>query len=191
MALTLSAAKELFETITCELRKHIGPDFILSTKTTKGNTQISERAIIQKISAILRDMGLSYAEAGSQQSKDFRDVGNTGLNIEVKKTDSESIYFNDTCPCKDIYYVVLFTGKEYKRTPEKNIPPQLLFINGEEFIKDAPWLEEYISEINALKDKYARGPNKKGLSGIMEVYPRPTFKANISSFLNLKGLCAD
>jgi len=189
MSLTLSAAKELFETITRELRKHIGPDFILSTKTTKGNTQISERAIIQKISAILRDMGLSYAEAGSQQSKDFRDVGNTGLNIEVKKTDSESIYFNDTCPCKDIYYVVLFTGKEYKRTPEKNIPPQLLFINGEEFIKDAPWLEEYISEINALKDKYARGPNKKGLSGIMEVYPRPTFKANISSFL--KGLCAD
>jgi hypothetical protein len=81
----------------------------------------------------------------------------------------------------------LFTGKEYKRTSKKNIPPQLLFINGEEFIKDAPWLEEYISEINALKDKYARGPNKKGLSGIMEVYPRPTFKANISSFLNLNG----
>jgi len=191
MSLTLSAAKELFETISHKLSEHIGPDFILSTKTTKGNTQISERAIIQKISAILCDMGLGYSEAGSQQSKDFRDVGNTGLNIEVKKTDSESIYFNDTCPCKDIYYVVLFTGKVYKRTPEKNIPPQLLFINGEEFIKDAPWLEEYISEINALKDKYARGPNKKGLSGIMEVYPRPTFKANISSFLNLKGLCAD
>ena len=182
-ATATATAKQLFYEISCELSKHIDPDFIHSTKTENGNTQISERFIIHKIGAILDSMGLSYVEAGSQQSKDFRDVGNTGLNIEVKKTDSASIYFNDTCPCKDIYYVILFTGKEYKRTPEKNIPPQLLFINGEEFIKDAPWLENYISEINALKDKYARGPNKKGLSGIMEVYPRPTFKANISSFL--------
>ena len=171
-ATATASPKQLFYEISCELSKHIDHDFILSTKTEKGNTQISERFIIQKIGAILDSMGLSYVEAGSQQSKDFRDVGKTGLNIEVKKTDSASIYFNDTCPCK-----------EYKRTPEKNISPQLLFINGEEFTKDAPWLENYISEINALKDKFARGPNKKGLSGIMEVYPRPTFKANISSLL--------
>jgi hypothetical protein len=38
-------------------------------------------------------------------------------------------------------------------------------------------------KINALKDKYARGANKKLLEGIMEVYPRPTFKANISRFI--------
>jgi hypothetical protein len=44
-------------------------------------------------------------------------------------------------------------------------------------------LEEYIQEITALKDKYARGPAKKMLAGIMEVYPRPTFKGNISKFL--------
>ena len=175
--------KQLFEKISCELRKHIDAEFILSTKTKKGNTQISERYIIQKIATIIDSMGLSYVEAGSQQSKDFRNVGNIDLNIEVKKTDSSTIYFNDTCPCKEIYYVILFTGKEYKKTPNKNIHPQLLFINGEEFIKDAPWLEDYISKINTLKDEFARGPNKKNLSGIMEVYPRPTFKANISSFL--------
>jgi hypothetical protein len=176
-------AKQLFYEISCELSKHISPTFILSTKTEKGNTQISERIIIQKIGAILDSMGLNYVEAGSQQSKDFRNVGNIDLNIEVKKTDNTTIYFNDTCPSKDIYYVILFTGKQYKRTPEKNISPQLIFINGEEFIKDSPWIEDYISDINALKDKYARGTNKKQLTGKMEVYPRPTFKANISSFI--------
>lgn len=49
--------------------------------------------------------------------------------------------------------------------------------------KTSPWIEDYINEISALKDKYARGANKKQLEGIMEVYPRPTFKANISSFI--------
>jgi hypothetical protein len=178
------AAKQLFYEISCELNKHISQAFILSTKTEKGNTQISERIIIQKIGTILDSMGLTYVEAGSQQSKDFRNVGNIDLNIEVKKTDNTTIYFNDTCPGKDIYYVILFTGKKYKRTPEKNISPQLIFINGEEFIKDSPWIEDYISEINALKDKYARGANKKLLEGIMEVYPRPTFKANICRFIS-------
>ena len=116
-------AKQLFYEISCELSKHISPAFILSTKTEKGNTQISERIIIQKIGDILDSMGLNYVEAGSQQSKDFRNVGNIDLNIEVKKTDNTTIYFNDTCPSKDIYYVILFTGKQYKKTPEKNISP--------------------------------------------------------------------
>ena len=43
----------------------------------------------------------------------------------------------------------------------------------------------YIQEITALKDKYARGAAKKQLAGIMEVYPRPTFKGNISRFLRV------
>ena len=57
-------AKQLFYEISCELSKHISPAFILSTKTEKGNTQISERIIIQKIGAILDSMGLNYLEAG-------------------------------------------------------------------------------------------------------------------------------
>jgi len=68
---------------------------------------------------IFDSMELSYEEAGSQQSKDFRNVGGIGLNIEIKKTDNPIIYFNDTCPNKDIFYVIFFTGKEYKRKPEK------------------------------------------------------------------------
>ena len=173
----------LFNRITNQLDENIDEEFIKSTKTEKGNTQVSERVVIDKIRTILSEMELTFDEAGSQQSKDFRNVGGIGLNIEVKKTDNPMIYFNDTCPTKDIWYIIFFTGKEYKKKPENNIPPKLLYINGEEFVKDSPWLEEYIQEITALKDKYARGPAKKMLAGIMEVYPRPTFKGNISKFL--------
>jgi hypothetical protein len=151
----------LFNQITNHLDENIDEEFIKSTKTEKGNTQVSERVVIDKIRTILSGMELTFDEAGSQQSKDFRNVGGIGLNIEVKKTDNPMIYFNDTCPTKDIWYIIFFTGKEYKKKPENNIPPKLLYINGEEFVKDSPWLEEYIQEITALKDKYARGPAKK------------------------------
>jgi hypothetical protein len=180
-----SEHQALFNRITKELDEQVGEDFIKSTKTEKGNTQVSERVVIEKIRVILTGMELSFEEAGSQQSKDFRNVGGIGLNIEIKKTDNPVVYFNDTCPNKDIWYIIFFTGKEYKRKPENNIPAKLLYINGEEFIKDSPWLEEYIQEITALKDKYARGAAKKQLAGIMEVYPRPTFKGNISKFLRM------
>jgi hypothetical protein len=179
------AHKALFERVKNKLNETVNAAFIRSTKTEKGNTQISERVVIEKIREVLSSLELTFEEAGSQQSKDFRNVGGIGLNIEIKKTDNPVIYFNDTCPSKDIYYVVFFTGKEYKRTPEKNIQPTLLYINGEEFIKDSPWIAEYIAELTALKDKYARGENKKRLAGIMEVYPRPTFKANIGGFLGM------
>jgi hypothetical protein len=178
--------KTLFDRIRVKMDEVVNEDFIKSTKTEKGNTQVSERVVIEKIREVLTALELSFEEAGSQQSKDFRNVGGIGLNIEIKKTDNPVIYFNDTCPSKDIYYVIFFTGKEYKRTPEKNIPPTLLYINGEEFIRDSPWIATYIDELTALKDKYARGENKKKLAGIMEVYPRPTFKANIAGFLGMK-----
>jgi hypothetical protein len=60
-------------------------------------------------------------------------------------------------------------------------------MNGEEFVKDSPWIEDYIQEITRIKDKYGRGENKKCLEGIMEVYPRPTFKADISKFLGVEN----
>ena len=60
-------------------------------------------------------------------------------------------------------------------------------MNGEEFVKDSPWIEDYIRDITAIKDKYGRGENKKLLEGIMEVYPRPTFKADISKFLGVEN----
>ena len=180
-------AKQLFQKITNELSKHITQEFIMTTRTEKGNTQACERIVIQKICEVLDAMTLSYKQAGSQQSKDFRNVGDIDLDIEVKKTDNMKVFFNDTCPSEKIFYVIFFTGKEYKKTPEKNIPGKLLFMNGEEFVKDSPWIEDYIRDITALKDKYGRGENKKLLEGIMEVYPRPTFKADISKFLGVKN----
>jgi hypothetical protein len=180
-------AKQLFQNITNELSKYITQEFIMTTRTEKGNTQACERIIIQKICEVLDAMALSYKQAGSQQSKDFRNVGDIDLDIEVKKTDNMKVFFNDTCPSEKIFYVIFFTGKEYKKTPEKNIPGKLLFMNGEEFVKDSPWIEDYIQEITRIKDKYGRGENKKCLEGIMEVYPRPTFKADISKFLGVEN----
>ena len=167
---------QLFEQIHNLCSNKITPDWIVTTKTSKGNTQNSERVVISKIKEVLNELSLTYTEAGSQQSKDFRNVGGIGLNIEVKKTDNQTIYFNDTCPSSDIYYIILFTGN-------KNIPAQVLYLNGSEFLSGCDWIDEYIAELTALKDKYARGENKKKLNGIMSVYPRPTFKANISELL--------
>ena len=176
--------QELFEKINIAMKDQVSLEFIESTRTVKANTQNSERCVITKIKEILDGMGLTYQEAGSQQSKDFRNVGGIGLNIEIKKTDSTVIFFNDTLPSEDIYYIVIFTGKQYTKTPEKNSPPQLCFMNGAEFLVGAEeWIEKYKADMDVIKDKYARGENKKKLPGIMSVYPRPTFKANISSFL--------
>jgi len=77
--------------------------------------------------------------------------------------------------------------KNTKKLQKKNIPGKLLFMNGEEFVKDSPWIEDYICEITAIKDNYGRGENKKRLEDIMEVYPRPTFKADISKFLGVEN----
>jgi hypothetical protein len=186
METTLFNNKEtLFQQIRSLCAQKITTDWISTIKTTKGNTQNSERIVIQKIKEVLDELKLTYEEAGSQQSKDFRNVGGIGLDIEIKKTDNTIIYFNDTCPCSDIYYIIIFTGKTYKKPSAKqtNIPGQVLYLNGSEFLSDCEWLDDFIAELTALKDKYARGENKKQLSGIISVYPRPTFKADISSFL--------
>ena len=170
---------QLFEQIRYLCSTKITSEWIVTTKTSKGNTQNSERVVISKIKEVLDELTLTYTEAGSQQSKDFRNVGGIGLNIEVKKTDSPTIYFNDTCPSSDIYYIVIFTGNNH-------FPAQVLYLNGSEFLSGCDWIDKYIAELTALKDKYARGENKKKLNGIMSVYPRPTFKANISELLCFK-----
>ena len=127
-------------------------------------------------------MGLSYQQAGSQQSKDFRNVGGIGLNLEIKKTDSFHIYFNDTCPSDDIKYIIFYTGTNYKK--KTNIPPKILFINGEEFLNfTEEWLPNFKRKLEELLNEYARGENKKKLGGILEVYPRPTYKADISKLI--------
>lgn len=167
----------ILEEIQNLLKKNIDKNFIESLKTKKGNTQNAERIYIKKIKDIFDENDITYEEAASQQSKDFRNINKTELNLECKKTDSLTIYFNDTCPNKDINYCIIFTGN-------KKIPPQLVFINGQKIVETSmPWIDDYTRELTILKDKYCRGENKKNLCGMMEVYARPTYKANIECLL--------
>ena len=134
-------------------------------------------------------MGLIYECAGSQQSKDFRNVCRPGsgvvINIEIKKTDGTIVYFNDTCPSIDIFYIIMFTGKKFKK--KKDIPPKIIFINGYELLKDDEELiYMYKSVIETIKNEWGRkkiGDCAKGFKR-MSVYPRPTYKADISDLLN-------
>jgi hypothetical protein len=142
--------KLLFNTICLHVSSKITPEWITSTKTIKGNTQKSERIVIEKIKEVFTEMSLTYNEAPSQQSKDFRNIGGIGLDIEVKKTDSSVIIFNDTCPSPNIYYIIIFTGKTYKKQPD--IPPQVLYMNGSDFLNGCDWMEEFILDLNKLKD---------------------------------------
>jgi hypothetical protein len=175
-------SSELFKTITKSVKKKFTNDYLRQFKTKSGNTQSVERDVISDIRNILSDLKLSFEEAGSQQSKDFRNVGDEKLNIEIKKTDGFTIMFNDTCPSPDIYYIILFTGKDYKK--KNNIDPQVLCINGEVFLKDTDWLPEYNKSIKELLNQYGRGENKKQLGGCIKVYPRPNYSADIKHLLN-------
>jgi len=173
--------KQMFNLIYGIVKKDITCDDLRVLATQNGNTQASERTSIGLVKNVLNKLKLSYTEAGSQQSKDFRNIGGIGLDIEVKKTDGYTVTFNDTCPTADIWYLILFTGKENTRT---SIPPCVIGINGAVFIDDSAWVTDYQREIDAIKDKYCRGDEKKALSGKMSVYVRPTYRANISTFLD-------
>lgn len=168
-------------------KKEITPEWIAGLRTEQGNTQSVERMIISRKKEILDSLGLKYSEAGSQQSKDFRNIHDPtnpeiNFDLEVKKADSLHIFFNDTCPCEEIEYAIYFTGKTYKK--RNDIPPQLIWVNGEVFLKDTEeWLDEYKMMIETLKNKFGRGENKKSLGGILSVYPRPTYQADISSLI--------
>lgn len=169
---------KLFENIAKKVKNEITIEKLKGFRTRNGNTQATERNTIEFVKSILEGMDLTYEEAGSQQSKDFRNVGGKGLDIEIKKTDSNIVYFNDTCPSKDIYYIIFATGGR------KRYPAQVLTLNGAEFTRKAPWLAEYKRNIECLKDEYARGNNKKKLDGCISVYPRPGYKADIKQFLS-------
>ena len=158
--------------ITCEM--------LVSLRTRNGDTQVSERSSIDLVRMVLDELGLSYVEAASQQSKDFRNVGGIGLDIEVKKTDGNRLTFNDTLPNSNIWYLIMFTGKTTRRT---TIPPGIIGINGGEFIENSEWVNEYQKDIDIIKDKYCRGEGARALSGPMMVYVRPTYRANINQFL--------
>lgn len=156
-------------------RQRITIPYLQTTRTENGNTQIAERTLIKLVREILTKLGLSFEEAGSQQPYDFRNVGGTGQHIEVKRTNSRSIIFNDTLPTKGIHYLILVCTET----------PHLLMISGEKFTEGyEEVIATFVQRLNELRDDFARGENRHALGPIMGVYPRPTFRADIRSFLN-------
>ena len=93
-------------------------------------------------------------------------------SVPNKKSDTTKIMLNDTLPVADTEYLIIYTKK-----------PQLVFVNGAFFPQSSPWVHDYLDEINRLRDKYCRGEKRKELCGVMEVYARPTFKADISGLI--------
>ena len=160
---------------------------INSLKTSNGNTQEKERISITLVSKCLDKLNYSYVEAGSQQSKDFRNICDCGLNIEVKKTDQFNVFFNDTCPSTDIFYIIIFTGTNY--TKKQNILPKIIFINGYDLIKDDIYLlygkGGYKEDIEMMKNKWNRKGKKMNACKFkhMSVNPRPTYQTDIKYLL--------
>jgi len=178
--------KNTLKIIKLKVKQVFTKDILESLKTESGNTQEVERKYILIIKKILNDLNFSYEEAGSQQSKDFRNINNRGINIEVKKTDSFNIFCNDTCPDETIEYLIIYTGKKYKSEKKKDIHPQIIFINGDEIVKKSPWIKEFKIKLENMKDEYCRGTNKKSLDGILRTYIRPTYQFNIKTLLDIR-----
>jgi hypothetical protein len=176
---------KIFNLIKECLLLNISISDIKNIKTSNGNTQITERLSIDIIKKCLEKLNYYYEEAGSQQSKDFRNIKNIGLHIEVKKTDSLTVYFNDTLPSVDTFYIIIFTGREYKT--KDDIIPTIIFINGYDLVKpDIYQLLEYKKELNEFKDKWARKKSNQNAKKLkhFSVYPRPTYKTDIGYLLN-------
>lgn len=168
----------LFCLIIDELKRRTTAEQMTRMRTKSGQTQNSEKPSIKLVKDVLDSMGLSYKQAGSQQSKDFRNIGGIGLNIEVKKTDSGNVMFNDTCPSEDIYYIIFFTGKKLKRSP--SIPPRIICINGEELVRTAEeWLPKAQRKRKCFLDEYGRGENARNLPGFLRCYLRMNYSGNI------------
>ena len=170
--------KKLNHNIRYLIETNISKKYIMDLKTKYGNTQKIERLYIEKIKNIFDNNNITYKTAPSQQSKDFREINGTSLNLEIKKTDTTMIKFNCTCPNENIEYLIIVTGNnKYK--------PQLLFVNGSELIENSIWSKYYKTAMESVKDIFCRGKSKKELcsSGIMSAYARPNYDANISMLL--------
>jgi frataxin-like iron-binding protein CyaY len=166
----------IFNNIVENLKVLFTNDMFEQIKTQNGKTQNSETIYKKVIEKVLENMKLTYKKASSQQPADYRiQIGDKILLLEIKKTDSLNIFFNDTCPSKELYYIIIFSGKKYKT--KKDIKPQIIGINGVVFIEKCPWINDYKIELQKLKDKY------KNMIGNMSVYPRPTYKSDIRFLL--------
>lgn len=181
--------KRLFKKIEKKIKGNITD--ISSLKTKNGDTQKSERDYIKMIKDIFDNMGLKYTCAGSQQSKDFRNVSRDGstleINIEIKKTDGVTIKFNDTLPSVDVFYIIFVTGKCFKK--KENISPQIICTNGYDLVEhDIYRLLDYKKWIENGKNEWGRKnfskDNNANKLKYINVYPRPNYSMNITHLLN-------
>lgn len=161
------------------ISQNITTEWISSLKTNNGDTQQNERIYIEKLEKILTNCGCTFQQAGSQQSKDFRNIQHPdyegSLNIEAKMTKSMNIIANDTLPSEDTYYIVFFTGN-------KHFKPQYFWKQGNEFISKDGWEDEYLKEISKIKQKFCINIQNKR-EGHMSCYVRPNWRISIKKFL--------
>lgn len=172
-------AEALFDKIKEHFHKFYQGDIEL-LKTEGGATQAAAADAEGIVASMLSDMGLSSERAKSQDSKDFRNVGNTGLDIEVKKTDSNVTIMNDTCPDETIHYIIFCTAARIKKKTAT-----VLFMNGEELI-NAPCEQKLQESLQRIAESEARHKavikaEKENL-GNLELYIRTRHSVKIGEF---------
>jgi hypothetical protein len=120
------ARQNLFDVIKSRLLEKGG---LLISGTDKGKTQASGTKAEGKVKEVLDELNLEYDVAPSQQHRDFRNIGNIGLDIEVKKSDKGIIKCNDTRPPEDVFYIVFLYQSSTKKSKNK---PCIWFGTGDE-----------------------------------------------------------
>ncbi len=121
-----NARQDLFNVITKRLFEKGG---LLISGTKMGKTQASGTKAEEKVKEVLDELNLRYDVAPSQQHRDFRNIGNIGLDIEVKKSDKGIIKCNDTRPPEDVFYIVFLYQSSTGKSKNK---PCIWFGTGDE-----------------------------------------------------------
>lgn len=155
------------------------PDMTVPS-TVDGETQFGGKVAEGCVARVLTEMGLSWKPASSQHSRDFQNVGGIGLDIETKKTDSNTVTMNDTRPVASIHYIIFATAARVKSKK-----PKIIFKTGDELI-NAPSNAEYlracqeVDEIRRVLMEVIKR-NKNAL-GNLDIYPRLKHSVNIKDF---------
>jgi hypothetical protein len=163
------ARQNLFDVIKSRLLEKKN---LLIFGTDKGKTQQSGTRAEGKVKEVLDELNLSYTCAPSQQHRDFRNIGNIGLDIEVKKSDKGIIKCNDTRPPEDVFYIVFLYQKSTEKSKHK---PCIWFGTGDELCGH-PELEA-LREVDIAMENARKIAKSKGL-GNLKLYPRYNWSVN-------------
>tara|TARA_B110000971_G_C19947050_1_gene471546 strand:+ start:83 stop:646 length:564 start_codon:yes stop_codon:yes gene_type:complete len=165
-----NARLALFDVITKRLLAKGG---LLISGTKKGMTQASGTKAEEKVKEVLDELNLYSERAPYQHHRDFRNIGNIGLDIEVKKSDKGIIKCNDTRPPEDVFYIVFLYQSSTKKSKNK---PCIWFGTGDELCGH-PELEA-LRQVNiAMANARKIAKSSKGL-GNLKLYPRYNWDVN-------------